>query len=928
MADDGGRAGFGNAEGHWDRWDGDPARLAEYVSLDGLDRVGLATEMAREKRAATAKQRLDAAREAWNVLARKQLPYRSVQWDPRGQWVRDPRWFALDSGSCLDFTLVFAAMCIDAGVAPIIVVASTGDTNATEGHAFALIDLRRDLRYPNPRGLPVAGVVDFKAGMARLDTDRSKIYELIVTHEVVAVDVVAAAAGEGADFVTAVEQGAQHLTSDRWDQLILVDVPGRWVGARGPRVPLPRSDRPAVTRSVPILPVDYLPRADLQRNLEAVRERARSGGGAAVLHGLQGIGKSLLAQREAALAPAGWFLNASDRTTLVRSLATADNAERYRESKAATMDDAMGDALNALARLRQRGPWTVVIDNCNVDPAQVADLLPVPSAEQVLLVTTTNAKWRSWVSQHGRHPEGGDLWTVVDVGPLEDEEARTLGCPASLVELAAGRPLFARAFAAHPDAGAVAVSKAVPAGVDAAAWELWSLASDSLDDRSQAFARAASWLQPDAIPLETLQSLLPLTADRRPDELVDNLNELVAGLERLGIVTWAGGAVRIHRLVAAALRATTTDQEAVQIIGSAAFVKDGEKRIDNETLETAHQRMRTLRAGDLDPIERARALWAVMTLMEPRNQVNEASGVTESIESLLRPHAPSGEPTANILADALHARARWVHQNPRSTAQDCLAARDLMREARSLRESLGDIAAVAKSDALDALLLRKASRDLTGEEKLVALREVLAMLVESHELREAVLTARHPDTARALFNLGGTHINMAQVEPENADDHLRAAYEEYAAVLATRKELYGSDIHIHYAASLHGFALVAYYRAILVDGTNQERVASLREATRSALDGLHMRQALDASIDGADVQKSLLLLAKIADARTALSRAMQSASAALRGDKAPDLAEIRAKATKGFSEDVAERVEEMTRAGLLEFIDAIEFAAA
>jgi hypothetical protein len=598
----------------------------------------------------------------------------------------------------------------------------------------------------------------------------------------------------------------------------------------------------------------------------------------------------------------------------VRSLATADNAERYRDPAAGTLDDALGDAYNAIARLRQPGQWTLVIDNCNVEPAEIADLLPVPGDEQVVLVTTTNTAWISWASQQPSRPHGDPLWTTVDVGPLTDRESTKLGCPVALREVAGRRPLFARAFAAFSNATKDVVPADTPANVDTAAWTLWSLAASVIDASDQAVARAISWLQPDGVSLDTLQELVQAPSDAVTPVQAERV---AATLERCGLVNRAGDGIRMHRLVAGAIRAATPDDEAATVVSSDVFLRDGEDRADKETIDNALSRLMAMDTNDAGL--KARALWSLMTLMEPRNQVDRASEVAETIESLLRPRIDMGEPLAGTLADALHARARWVHQNPRSTREDCLDARGLVAEARSLREGLGDTVVVAKSDALDGLLLRRAARGLTGAEWIAALIDALGILEQSYSLRESALGAEHRDTARARFNLAGLYIQLAQAdEPSKVGDHLQDAYTAYEAVLATRRRLYRADVHIHYAASIHGFALVSYYRAILTDVSDGERVVLLRDATSSALDGLRMRQALDASVDGADVQKSLELLAKILDARNALGRAMQFAAAARRRGKVVETAQTRQSASKGFSDDIGDRIDELVRSRLID----------
>lgn len=866
----------------WPRWPGPPlfSELARYVVAPDTMRRILGESYSDgedERAAASVEERLTRVRALVEDFARKRYPYRLEPWDPSGQWIRDPRWFERQSGTCLDFALVFAARCLDQRVAPVIAI-TLDHADQTSAHALLLLDLERDL---DVRGAPsrltrlLADVGDDSAS-AEI-TDPEPLRSLIQDGAVAAVDMTAAARGPGgaATFEDVRDAGAIALLDARWRRCALVDVAGAWNQELSPFEPLPDTDWPAITRRVPPLPAQeiYVERSEVEAALESAGSRI-------VLGGARGFGKSLLAQRIAMgfAGGAGWFLTGSDRATLLRSMGLAELAElSLPEVDAPALDDLSGYAVLARERLRHPTPWIVVVDNCDGPAEAIADLLPSPGSNQKLVITTANTEWRRWIGDRADHEE----WSWVSVGPLSQSEVGSVGCPIELVDVVDGRPLFAQAFARLArHVAPTSLSKVFdekPADVDAAAWLLWRESQKVLTGREAAVAQAAAWLQPDGIP--------PTAAVGAAGFELSDSAEIVVRLESVGLVSRVGDALRMHRLIGAAIRAATSDGVALGVLGSEAYLADGIRRADSDVLDLSDERLRTIATPSL---ELARALRTLMELLEPRNQVKRAAKVAERLKEVMTELGLAGiadEEADSMLADADHAVARWCNQDPDASLSDVERGIALADASRARRDRRGDRIGVAKSDALKALLLPKTiDHEELGPGAVRVLREALTALEESLAIRLAELGEFHPDTARAEFNLGGRRVVLAQAEPERAAEHLNAAEEAYKNALRVRRSHYRTDLHPHIPASWNGLALVEYYRAVLVASSATERSASLRAAYDDAVTAVRLRQALDAEVDGSDTAKSTLLLAKIADARSTLPRSPAKASEVLEKD--------------------------------------------
>ena len=219
------------------------------------------------------------------------------------------------------------------------------------------------------------------------------------------------------------------------------------------------------------------------------------------------------------------------------------------------------------------------------------------------------------------------------------------------------------------------------------------------------------------------------------------------------------------------------------------------------------------------------------------------------------------------VAEGLIGQVRVVSQDNAATTGELIAARAEVPEARRLLEPLADIDSRQLSEqgnALAWLITRRLAReekDLVRRE--AALTEVLDNLWESYERRRRILRPDHhpaertaPEPAdglgseRAYFNLAGVYIQLAKVHADLAGSDqiagdLERAEQVYEAVRALRELRYGGRPHPHVAACVQGQALVAYYRAVLLD-----QVGQVAEALRFAAEAMEQRRKVAAGLAG------------------------------------------------------------------------------
>jgi hypothetical protein len=184
---------------------------------------------------------------------------------------------------------------------------------------------------------------------------------------------------------------------------------------------------------------------------------------------------------------------------------------------------------------------------------------------------------------------------------------------------------------------------------------------------------------------------------------------------------------------------------------------------------------------------------------------------------------------------------------------------------------------------LGLLLRQRAGRRAAPDEQLKWLRQARVILERSAAERAELAGAGSPDVDRSLYNLGGLEIRLAQVDDEmSAADHLDRALRHYKEVYRIRFERYRTEELEEVVCCVNGYALVEYYRAILLAAPDAQRLQCLRRAGDYVADAVRIRQQIGLSAEGEhsrpgtdstdskdsrDTAKSLELAAKITLAR-------------------------------------------------------------
>jgi hypothetical protein len=811
----------------WERKEG-PLPLARYVAprtLAGRELgVGAAGDLLEPAEVVAHAARL------YEALAAKRLRYTYEPYLPPyegRQQVRHAAWLLRDRlATCLDVAVLYAAMCLEAGMRPLLATSSS--------HAWVL--LRGDDE-------PVPGTVGEGPLLVVTDPER-----LRATATVVAVDCVGVTQ-PARSFAEARERGSALLD----EGIELVDVEAAQRGGYGA---LDEPDGHTIRLFDPGVDVQPTPFA-AQRALADALERAR---GRHVLWAPSGRGKSTLARAIARRQPQGaaWFLAAADERTLLGSLAEAELAERGDAPAALAADDRYGFAQAALARLRDSiDPWLVVVDNADGLPDDLDHLLPEPDPErgQLLLITTTE---RSWLDEPGV--------VAHELGGLEPHETPG-GIP---TRLALGRPLIVRAFealrAVAPEAATVAIAGATEGeGEGVAPAAHWVGVRLAFADEEAALTRLAA-----------VSALLP--ADRQPMDLVERASAAPAGLldrvARTGLVTVDASRRRVtlHRLFGGAIRddleqrdcealdaaakAILTDAGAVAYLGESADLDAGQALAARA--RALHDRDETPDAG------LGCALHAAATILEPLGQVAPSA----ELFRLAQHHLVTVPERWRELCDCLLGRARVVNQQMAGNQTELRRAVDWVREAYDHYARAGRAAEAGRFVAMRGLLEQKLAKwPGEGETRLTLLEAARDVIEEADEMRSGLPTT-HPERARSAFNRAGVRIQLAKEDPVNAAAYLSAVEGIYTAVWEQRRRLYGVDVHPHIAACIHGLGIVGYCRATLLAATDRRRLAWLREASSYAAQALDQRTVFSGPAESIDVGKSVELLTKALAART------------------------------------------------------------
>ena len=825
----------------WPAWgrrtEAEWAGLARFVSLRALVAAQLADaphDAAEPERVAARFARLQ--REGIRYALEPWLPPRSLR-----QQIRDPRLLLRAKvGTCLDLATTFAAMCLEARVAPLLA------TN----HEHAWVILRPGLLDSAEFAMDLAPVpgTSGKAGVLRVD-DPDVLQSAATAGALLPVDAVLVTDPE-ATFEEARTRGetllhtATRLVDVAWllehGGLDALPAPTRWPGIR-PYVPGGRSEVIAY-RSRPA-PSDLV-----------------HGGGLVVLHGEQGSGKTTIARQLAVDAPhgAGWFLNASNRQALVDALAQAELNER--DERVGDLSDQLreGYAFAALDRLRTADdPWVVVLDNADGAPSNVRGLLPTPRGGQLLVVTTTEPEWTAVASAR-----------AALLGPLDDDEiAAELG-DLRLTPLVKGRPLVLEAYRSL-----LATTEATPATLATVAEELDLTMAQSGPRALWEALEAVGLVDDDVRRLAAIAALLP--PDRQPAPLLERLSAApdgaVSRLARCGLFTWTDVELpaRLHRLFSAALRDALGDDRldaaAITILQDAEARELLDGHGDPVTVRQLTARLNALDGASPTDPQLGAVLHDLAALIELKGDTATSAELYERAERHL---AGDDDEELVMRANCLHGRARLVNQRFARDEPMLRAAIGWSQQAQAILRSIGRDDETGRSMAMEGLLLQKTAVFAAGRDARVAiLEEALAIIVAADRLRRGALPPNHPERYRSHYNLAGINVALAKARRDRAAEHLDAAAKVYAVVGRDRRRIYDRLVHPHIAACENGLAIVNYYRALFAAHSAHDRTDLLRTATRHAEEALHQRQAFDGDDDLTDTRKTLALLAKIATAR-------------------------------------------------------------
>jgi len=852
----------------------------------------------------------------YETLRASRIRYANEPWNPAPvgkegarapQRVRGPNETFQGPATCLDLALVFAGMAMAADIRALVAVSF-----GVKSHALVILDVRTALSERETEGIaPVGFTQDPRmAGVWRVkDTPGAAFVSASDERAWRVVDVSCAAgrnrvggqAANGVPYVEAVWEISQLLSQARRGfRWTLVDVDRvRTEQTRQGRAPYtPPVGRlvPAIHGYLPALPAfrEYPTRVDFLRQLEgtvgANRPRA-----VVVLQGESGLGKSMLAHRlaEGADNGCGWFLNATDAKMLTTSLAQAEReekAERGEQAGARAEKADPGDdralAAAALDRLREaERPWVVVLDNCDSAPDArgLAELVPQPRlAGQFVIITTKHPGWLEYAGQHG--------WQARKLPSLTRDDLDDLALPRGLGDAIAGRPLIAQALAGFRDRGTELPESAGPDG-PGLVWDL--LRTSQRSPQVITLAQLLAWCPPE--PMDVLK----LLAVAGFDASCTAARELAA----LRFATPAGAvdgqgnqAVQLHRLLSAAVRDWTWANEpatAACLIDALLTSEEGRDLFIGAADTTALDRLEhgdVARAVDTLPDgTRAGLLWHGLGFLRERlGPVKESGRHFAQATATL---TATGYPFQ--VAESQIGQARVVYQTDSATNTELLAARAMVQTARRTLESLTDLDSRQLHEQGNALAWlitqRVAGREKDPTLREASLTEVRENLWLSYERRRSMIrpgpaaagrTPPEPEdklgSERAYFNLAGVNIQLAKVHHElaknaggadtssgQAAEDLQQAADVYAAVRALRERRYNGRAHPHLAACVHGQALVAYFRAVLLGETGQ-----LADALRFAAEAMEQRRKVtaglgsDAVLRDPDMRKSVDFMLK------------------------------------------------------------------
>jgi hypothetical protein len=887
------------------------ARYANPAQLRGLG-LGLrsiATELAvdTDRSAGAVASQVEHARGLAEELVGADITYSLEPFNPSvtaGQIVRTTSELLEDNqGTCLDFAVSLAALCVQARI-PATLAVAVSDSTRGGAHAFVIVQKSAsdDRRPPESvrsaiymrqefhvwasafrrRGQSVEHhLIDAtpktdRADPGSLDERITSALEWLESHN-------------GTVYTVAVQHALQDLGLGE-------DV--------SPFYELPPTRRDlGITAWLPDLPLDierFPSHEDLRSEMPSE--------GSTVIVGPKGSGKSTLAllYAQEAAGGRGWFLDGSDRDTLLRSLASAEAQCRGSNIQNDQTDHLRTLAVRARDRLaRTTRPWVVVVDNADGEPGDIMDLLPVPGPRQSVIVTSVEPSWAEL-----------DGWRPIKLAPLKREDLRPADQRLALAdeELLPGLIRIARhcdpavlASSLHHEVGPKRLVSAILATVTQ---EAGNQAADV-----GAAVTAASFMPAEEVTVGWLAEAefgWDVMLARRVVRRAAELGLLEYSRRSLGPRDDDEMPLWMHRLVRAALRELREETDAAAGFRVLACHRQA-RRPQRYSADEIDELSRFLRRVP-EPRRNhsfAQAAAAVMDILEPRggDAVKMAGTLAEEAQPFLDRRA---EDYVDIANTCLMARARVVNQARNASTEDIKEALGWCQEAVNATQGLNEYLLLrGRAEAMRGILLRKMSSREAGPARQATLEEAIDVLWKSYEERKLALTKedvqdkqadptkdtlksdpdRHVD--RGWFNLGGAYVVLANLirhkSPERLPEVITKALWAYAGSLSlrrTRPEENRSvnEDTLYTAASYWGTALALYLAAVHCPGQidmdviavaaeldpvrrDQTRETLLRAAEITVSRSVDIRAEIDGPT-GSDTGKSRDLQLKIALAWT------------------------------------------------------------
>jgi hypothetical protein len=880
---------------------------------------------------------VERARELAEELAGRDVRYALEPFNPSatgGQIVRTTSELLEDrQGTCLDFAVSLAALCVQARV-PVTLAVAVSEFARHGAHAFVIVQ-----KSPSDDGhsaVPGEYAIYLEQGFEVWASAFRRKGQAIEHH------LIDATPRRDRSYPGTLDE--RIITTLEWLErnngtvyTVAVTDALRDLGLGGdvsPFYALPPTRRDlGLTAWLPDLPSDV---QEFPRHQECRSSMPTEG--STVIVGPKGTGKSTIALLHAQEngTGRGWFLDGSDRVTLLRSLASAESQCRGVGLENDQTENLRTLAIRARERLtRTSRPWVVVVDNADLKPGEIMDLLPVPGPGQSVIVTTVEQEWTDLVG-----------WHSVALPMLERKDLRTADqrLPLAGEELLPGLVRIAR----HCDQDILASSlhrKAGPKRIVAAVLETVARSAGGQGADVDAAVTAASFMPAEEV---TAGWLAESQFDRETAQAVRAVQK-AAGLGLLEYSRRSLGPrdddempLWMHRLVREAvreLREAVDPDAGLRVLACHRRVQHPERP----------QRPQRYSASEIDDLSRflfeakpsrrshlfAQASIAVMDILEPRggNAVKLAGKLAEEAFPFIDMQAND---YVDLACTCLMARARVVLQDNQATLEDIEKALGFCRDAVSATGDLSDYLLLrGRAEAMRGNLLRKKVDKVPRAEREEILNEAIGVLWKSFEERKLALTRedakdnegdptrdtlkpdpdRHVD--RAWFNLGGAYVVRADLirhtSPDRLPETITSSLWAYAGSLSLRRARPGESIReredtLYTAASYWGVALALYLAAVHCPGMidmgvvaaaaeldpvrrDQTRETLLRAAEVTVARSLDIRAEIDGPT-GPDTRKSRALQTKVALAWTVPGADPDRRLAGLKAGLKPFLADL------------------------------------